>query len=168
GLARDQANIVDMVESVFHVPAPLLRTEGHEFYATEVQKSEDVERMALAFAMQRWRTALDGGWPLRLKLAGAKRSEECDKLRAQASRDYWTAVERALPLLMSALDALGSKDFPDRQTAWRRILRQSALDAYAAACRGDGQRQLRAFVAGQRLLLAQANKILDLHKEVRA
>ncbi|MBQ9406782.1 MAG: type I-E CRISPR-associated protein Cse1/CasA [Desulfovibrio sp.] len=168
GLARDQANILDMVESVFHVPAPMLRTNGHQFYATEVQVAEDVERNALAFAMERWRAALDGSWASRLKLAGGKRSEECAKLRAQAARDYWTAVERGLPLLWAALDALDSEDAADKHSQWRNMLRQSALDAYGATCRGDGQRQLRAFVAGQRLLRSQVNKILALPKEVRA
>lgn len=165
GLARDQANILDMVESVFHVPAPMLRTEGHQFYATEVQVAENVERKALAFAMERWRAALDGGWVSRLKLAGGKRSDECAKLRAQASRDYWTAVERSLPLLWATLDALGRDDAAEKHSQWRKMLRQSALDAYRAACRGDGQRQLRAFVAGQRLLRGLANKILELPKE---
>jgi CRISPR system Cascade subunit CasA len=168
GVARDQAKIVDVVESVFHVPAPLFRTEGHDFYANEVQKAEDVERRALAFAMERWRAALDGGWATRLKQAGGKRGEECAKLRAQAARDYWTGVERNLPLLLAALDALGTDEYPDRREAWRNMLRASAFSAYATACRGDGERRLRAFVTGQRVLLAMANKILDLHKEEEA
>ncbi|MBQ9405640.1 MAG: type I-E CRISPR-associated protein Cse1/CasA [Desulfovibrio sp.] len=168
GLARDQANIVDVVESVFHVPAPLFRTEGHDFYANEVQKAEDVERRALAFAMERWRTALDGGWATRLKLAGTKRGEECAKLRAQAARDYWTAVEHNLPQLLAALDALGTDAYMPRKAAWRKMLRASAFNAYAAACKGRDERQLRAFVTGQRVLLAMTNKILELHKEEEA
>ncbi len=168
GLARDQANIVDVVESVFHVPAPLFRTEGHELYAHEVKRAEDTEREGLAFAMERWRTVLDGGWATRLKLAGSNRNKERTMLRAQASRDYWTSVERNLFLLMATLDALGTDAYMPCKVTWRKMLQVSALNAYTSACRGNNERQLRAFVAGEKVLFSQTNKILELHKEDEA
>ncbi len=168
GLMRNQASIIDAVESVFHVPAPMLRTAGHDLYASEVQKAEELELKGLAHAMEHWRAALDGGWSTRLKLAGAKNREECVKLRAQASRDYWTSVERSLPLLLATLDALGTDEAPLRQQAWRRALRASALNAYSTACHGDGQRQLRAYVAGKNLLLGVATNVLDIPKQENA
>lgn len=165
GLARDQANIVDETESVFHVPAALISAEGRDFYADELQRAEDMEQRALAFAMERRRAVLDGGWATRLKLAGGKRGEECAKLRAHAVRDYWTAVERNLPLLSAALDAVGTNALAARREEWRKMLRSSALNAYATVCRGDGKRELWAFVTGQKALFAMSNKILELRKE---
>ena len=162
GLARNQAAITDAMESVFHVPSPLLRTSGHAIYASEVQIAEDLERLGLAFAMERWRATLDGGWGARLKLAGGGSREERAKLRAQASRDYWTSVECNLPLLFATLDALGTDEAPLRQQAWRKMLRASALNAYSTACQGNGQRQLRAYVAGKSALLGVATKLLEI------
>lgn len=167
GLARDKAAIEDEVEYFFHVPPSLFRKRERAFYANEVRIAEKMERKALSFAMVCWRTALDGGWNARLKLAlaAATRREKCAKLRAQASRDYWSAVERNLPFLTAMIEALDS-DYADVMLhAWRRMVRESALDAYATACRGDSVRQLRAFATGKRILLAMADKILELHKE---
>ncbi|MCH5277630.1 MAG: type I-E CRISPR-associated protein Cse1/CasA [Desulfovibrionaceae bacterium] len=157
GLARDQASVIDAVESVFHVPAAMLREEGHDLYEHEVRKAEEVDG-ALGSAMKDWSAVLDGG----------HRSGACARLRAQASRDYWSTVEGELPLLLAALDALGTDDYPRRREKWRKMLRTSALSAYTTACRGDGERQLRAFAAGKKTLLARAAKTLELHKEEEA
>lgn len=162
GVARDQANIIDVVESVFHVPAPLLREDGHDLYAEEVRLAEETEQYALASAVERWRVSVDGGWQARLKLAGGKKYTECAKLRAQASRDYWTAVEGNLSLLWEVVAALDTDASADKQRRWHELLRDSALNAYTTACRGSGERQLRAFVAGRRELFRKMYKILEL------
>lgn len=154
-----QGEIVDMVESVFHVPGTMFRDEGRMTYESAVGQAEDLER-ALGRAVETWRTVVDGGWAGRLKMAGSKKHDERAKLRAVASREYWTAVEHNLPLLLAMTAALGSPDFPQKQAQWQSLLRQSALRAYAMACGRDNERQMRGFVAGKRLLLGSARKIL--------
>ena len=159
GLARDKADIVDAVESVFPVPRTMFAEAGHKTYEAAVQQAENVEWI-LGHAVETWRTLVDGGWNGRLKMAGKDSKKERDKLRALASREYWTAVEHNLPLLLAMTTALGSPEFPEKQAAWRTLLRQSALRAYEMACGRDNERQMRAFVAGKRLLLGSARKIL--------
>lgn len=159
GLARDKADIVDAVESVFPVPRTMFAEAGHKTYEAGVQQAEELE-WTLGRAVETWRAVVDGGWAGRLKMAGAKKNDERAKLRAVASREYWTAVEHNLPLLLAMTTALGSPEFPEKQAAWRTLLRQSALRAYEMACGRDNERQMRAFVAGKRLLLGSARKIL--------
>ena len=161
GLARDQANIVDTVESVFHVSNILQGQNGHVFYENEVQCAESIER-SLNFAIEKWRFLVDGGWPIRLKMAGAKKREESLKLCAQASRNYWTSVEHGLNLLMEAMDALGSDTFSMKQKAWHRLLQDSALSVYNETCGQENGRKLRAFVIGKRVLLGSIHKHLNL------
>lgn len=158
GLARDQAKIEDAVESVFHVPRTMFAEAGHKTYEAGVQQAEELE-WTLGRAVEIWRAVVDGGWTGRLKMAGAKKNDERAKLRALAFREYWTAVEHNLPLLLAMTTALGSPEFPEKQAAWRTLLRQSALRAYEMACGRDNERQMRAFVAGKRLLLNRARKI---------
>ncbi len=159
GLARDQADIVDAVESVFHIPGAMLVEAGHKTYEAAVQQAEDLEQV-LGRAVETWRAVVDGGWAGRLKMAGPKKNDERAKLRALASREYWTAVEHNLPLLLAMITALDSPEFPKRQAAWQALLRQSALRAYEMACSKDTERQMRGFVAGKRVLLSRARKIL--------
>lgn len=159
GFVRNQAKVVDTVESVFHVPGIMLRDMGHTTYEKEVKRAEEMER-ALGSAVETWRAVVDGGWGSRLKIAGLKKHELCTKLCALAFRNYWTAVEYGLPLLLQAIASLGTPDFPPKQLAWSKLLQQSAMQAYVLACSQGNERQMRGFVAGKRLLQNKARKIL--------
>ncbi len=160
GFARDQAKIVDTVESVFHVPGIMLRDMGHATYEEEVKRAEEMER-ELGNAVETWRAVIDGGWALRLKIAGKDKNKVCIRLRALACRNYWTAVEHGLPLLFQTVAFLDTPDFRPKQLAWSKLLGRSAMQAYASACSQDNERQLRGFVAGKKFLWSRARKILE-------
>ena len=161
GLARDQANIVDVIESIFHVSKSLQSKNGHMFYKSEVKCAETIAS-ALNFAIERWRFLVDGGWPVRLKVAGAKKREESTKLSAQAARNYWTSVVQGLHFLMEAMDALGTDAFCEKQQIWHRLLKNCALSVYRETCGQESDRKLRAFIMGKRVLLGSIYKHLNL------
>lgn len=151
GLARDQADVVDIVESVFHIPGIIFQTEGHALYEGEVARVESVA-WGLGEAVERYRRLVDGGWELRLQQAGPKKGEELARLKAQAFCHYWTAVETGVSLLWDMVRNCGGEAFPPAWQAWRVHLEKSARAAYAAACGKDTERQMRAYVAGRRAL----------------
>ena len=159
-LCRDQAEVVDAVESVFHVPGAMFQTEGHALYESEVNRAESIAR-GLGTAVERYRRLVDGGWEGRLKLAGPRKGEELARLRAQAFCLYWTAVEAGLPLLWAMIGACGEADFPVARQRWMRHLGESATAAYAATCGRDRQRQMRAFVMGRRVLAGALRTYLE-------
>lgn len=160
GLTRDKADVVDVVESVFHIPATMFQTEGHAIYEHEVAVAESIAH-GLGFAVERYRHLVDGGWETRLKMAGAQKREELDRLKAHAFRHYWTAVETELSLLWDMVRICGSEAFPVAQDAWRAHLETSARAAYVAACGKDTERQMRAYVTGRRFLSASLRKWLE-------
>lgn len=166
GLSRDQADVVDVVESTFHVPGAMFQTEGHSLYEGEVARAEHIA-WGLGNAVERYRRLVDGGWEERLKQAGPKKGEELARLKAQALRHYWTAVETNLSLLWRMVSTCGSEAFPPVQQAWRAHLEKSARTAYAAACGKDTERQIRAYVTGRRSLTSCLHSCLgrDENKE---
>ena len=166
GLSRDQADVVDIVESVFHIPGTLFQTEGHELYEGEVFRAESIA-WGLGEAVERYRRLVDGGWEARLKLAGPRKGDELARLKAQAHHLYWTAVETNLPLLWDMVRNCGSEAFLPIRRAWWVHLEKSARTAYAAACGKDTERQMRAYVTGRRILAGCLRKHLerDANKE---
>lgn len=166
GLSRDQADVVDVVESTFHVPGAMFQTEGHSLYEGEVARAERIA-WGLGNAVERYRRLVDGGWEGRLKQAGPKKGEELARLKAQALRHYWTAVETNLSLLWRMVRTCGSEAFPPVRQAWLAHLEKSARTAYAAACDKDTERQIRAYVTGRRSLASCLHTCLerDANKE---
>lgn len=160
GVARNRADIVDAVESVFHVPGALLVSDGHARYEAEVARAEKLADF-LGWAMEEYRQTLDGGWQIRLKIAGANKGEELARLKAQAFGIYWTAVETGLPLLWQLISLANTADAQTARDAWISLLNTSARDAYARTCGSDTERQMRAYVTGKRLLVGRMRKLLE-------
>ena len=160
GLSRDQADVVDVLESVFHVPGAMFQTAGHALYEGEVARAENIAG-GLGDAVERYRRLVDGGWEARLKLAGPKKGGELARLKAQAFRCYWTSVETGLSLLWDMVRTCGSEAFVPVQRVWWAHLEKSARAAYAAACGKDTERQMRAYVTGRRILAGRLRKYLE-------
>lgn len=147
GMVRDQAEVVDTLESVYHIPEALQHAAGQQVYEQGVQYAETMSRK-LGWAVDTFRETVDGGWKGRLKGAGAGKAGLMAKLRQKALTQYWTAAEQNLPLLLASVESLGSDAHDAAQKAWKKALFVAAHQAYAAACAPQTPRQHRAFALG--------------------
>lgn len=155
---------MDVVESVFHVPSSIYQTEGHEIYEHEVAVAENVAH-GLGDAVECYRRLVDGGWESRLKQAKNNKNYVKARLKANALRYYWTAVETGLSLLWDMLRTLGSDAFPDATKAWRSHLKKHANAAYAVVCGTETERQMRAFINGRRILEGALYKCMERNRD---
>ena len=156
-LARDKATIVDLAESVFHIPPRLHTDEGAAAYESEVKTAEALVRR-LGWAVEDYRNEIDGGWEGRIKGAGPSGWKLKNKLHALASIHYWTAVEKKLPYLMRHVDAIGTDVAIPTRDSWRKMLFSSASEAYKAACGQETPRQMRAFAKGWQKLTTKRDE----------
>jgi CRISPR system Cascade subunit CasA len=163
-LARDQATIVETIESVFRIPPRLASPAGASAYDSEVKAAEEVASR-LNWAVESYRSVLDAGWEGRLKSAGPSKAELKAKLHGLASTHYWTAVEKNLPLLMTHVESLGTDETVSTRDAWRNTLLASARDAYRTACSQQTPRQIRAFAEGWKRLLQKRDAPAPVDKE---
>ncbi len=161
---KQPAEIVDLVESVFPIPAALMSSIGSVAYEHEVNKAEAVA-WTLGGAIEEYRKEIDGYWERRLKQAKSK-AELRAMLHSIATLHYWTTTEKNLPLLMNHINAIGSDDFEPTLKAWRTMLYNAAREAYSTACGQEIPRQMRAFAKGWEKLTPKYNEPdIDQNKE---
>lgn len=158
-LARDQANILDTIESVYHIPENMSSSEGLKIYEKSVQLSETIARK-LGWAIETYRQEIDSGWEGRLKMAGASKGQLKARLHSIATIHYWTAIEKNLDQLMAIIQAVGSEEFEPAQKSWHSMLYAVARDSYSLACARETPRQMRAFVKGWQKLTARQEDTL--------
>jgi len=156
-LARDKATIVDVVESVFHIPSRLHSTEGTATYDAEVKIAESWASR-LGWAVEGYRGEIDVGWEGRLKGAGPGKWILKTKLQSLATNHYWTTVEKNLPILMTHIEAVGTDAAIPTREAWRKMLFSSACEAYRISCGQETPRQMRAFAKGWQKLTVTWDK----------
>jgi CRISPR system Cascade subunit CasA len=156
-LARDKATIVDVVESVFHIPAPLRTTEGTATYESEVKIAESLASR-LGWAVEGYRGEIDVGWEGRLKGAGPGKWALKTKLHSLATTHYWTTVEKNLPILMTHIEAVGTDAAIPTREAWRKMIFSSACEAYRISCGQETPRHMRAFAKGWHKLTVTRDK----------
>jgi CRISPR system Cascade subunit CasA len=141
------AEIVDLLESVFHIPSRLRLPEGTSTYEDEVRTAKAIAGR-LGRAVEEYRKELDAGWERRLELAGPLKWDLMAKLHSSATSHYWTAIEKQLPLLMTHIEAIGTDSAIPTREAWRKMLFFAACEAYKIACGQETPRQMRAFAKG--------------------
>ncbi|MCK9523819.1 MAG: type I-E CRISPR-associated protein Cse1/CasA [Proteobacteria bacterium] len=150
-LARDQANVVDVKESVYSIPSKIRSEEGLNIFKEEVDYCDEVANK-LGWAIETYRQEIDAGWEGRLKMAGPKTSDLKNKLKEQAALRFWTQVENKLSYLYETTKALGTDAFAPTQSTWRKLVYATACDSFRATCGQNTPRQMRAFAKGwQRL-----------------
>ena len=154
---KQAAELVDFVESVFHIPAPLRTTEGTATYESEVKIAESWARR-LGWAVEGYRGEIDVGWEGRLKGAGPGKWTLKTKLHSLATTHYWTTVEKNLPILMTHIEAVGTDAAIPTREAWRKMTFSSACEAYRLACGQETPRQMRAFAKGWQKLTVTRDK----------
>lgn len=153
-LGRNQATIVDVAESVFHISSKLRSPEGTSIYEAEVKHAE-VLANRLGWAVEEYRKAMDGGWEGRLKGAGPSKGALKARLFSIATIHYWTAVEKNLSYLWAHIEAVGTDAAIPTRDAWRKMLFSAACDAYRTACGQNTPRQIRGFAEGWKRLLVR-------------
>lgn len=156
-LARDKATIVDTTESVFFIPIRLCTDEGAATYESEVKIAETLASR-LGWAVEDYRSEIDGGWEGRLKRAGLSKGKLKVRLHLIATTYYWTTVEKNLLLLMNHIEAIGRDAAISTRETWRKMLFSSACDAYRIACGQETPRQMRAFAKGWQKLTTKQEK----------
>lgn len=154
---RKTAEVLDTVESVFHIPANMRTDHGRAAYAAEVEWADKGIGRKLSWAVETYREQIDGGWEARVKMAGPNKNELLGKLHATAIRHYWATVEKLRPLLMAHVQALDTTAEAVDQTRndWRKAVHGAAREAYRLACGQDTPRQMRAFALGWSKLFAK-------------
>jgi CRISPR system Cascade subunit CasA len=144
---RQAAEVVDLIESVFHISARLNTDDGTATYEAEVKTAESMSSR-LGWAVEVYRGEVDHGWEGRLKSAGPSKGELKAKLHALATTHYWTTVEKNLPLLMTHIEAIGTDAAIPTRDVWRKVIFATACGAYRIACGQETPRQIRAFARG--------------------
>ena len=137
GLAADKAKLLDVVESIFHVPHQMFQDAGQQIYQNGVGFSESISKKmgdAVGFYCEQIKDGSD-----RKKAAHAR---------------YWTAIEGEVPKLLSLLEnpaPLGAEGHY-YQTAWGKAVLRSARIAYDHACPRGTPRQIQAHALGLKVL----------------
>lgn len=126
-------DILDSVESRFHISRQFRTEIGCATYASEVQTAQSVSNL-LDTAVYLYRIGLD--------------PSDGKGLGSTASTHYWTTVESNLQLLMKYIEALGTDDVISTKQLWRSKLFTAAREAYRMACGQDTPRQMKAFAKG--------------------
>lgn len=153
-----RASIEDTVESVLHVPGKIQSEIGRGVYDKEVKHAEFVANQ-LGWAVETWREHEDGGWKGRVEATKAQ-GKLREKLRAIATKHYWTSAETLRPLLLAHIETLGTTAdaVEQSQVRWRKAVWAAAFDAYRLSCGQDTPRQIRAYALGMRRLTGESNK----------
>lgn len=174
---RKSADILDVVESVFHVPANMRTGVGRATYNNEVHWTEQIARK-ISWAVETYREQSDGGWKSRVEMTKPQdRWTLKEKLHGTATRHYWTAVEKLGPLLMAYVATKGMPMGTDEeidlavqrteetQKIWRDAVHRAARESYKLACGRETPRQIRAFALGWNKLVGKHNGQITDTKE---
>ncbi len=154
---KQAAEIVDLIESVFHIPAKLRSDRGIESYKEEVKVSE-VRASRLGLAVEEYRKEIDGYWTRRVDMAKQDKWILKAQLHSIAIIHYWTTVEKNLPLLINHIEAIGTDAAIPTREAWRKMLFVTACEAYCIVCGQETPRQMRAFAKGWQKLTFKKNE----------
>lgn len=158
------AEIVDLVESVFHIPASLRTTEGSATYESEVKKSE-LWASRLGGAVEEYRKEIDDDWEKRLDRAKQGKWALKARLHSLATTHYWTTVEKNLPILMTHIEAVGTDVAIPTRDVWRKMIFSSACEAYRISCGQETPRHMRAFANGwQKLTVIRDKPETDINE----
>jgi hypothetical protein len=113
----------------------------------------------LRWAIEEYRTAIDGDWKNRVNRTQAKEQNALRLRLAQVGLlPYWTAVEKNLSLLMRHIEAIGTDYAIPTRDLWRKMLASAARDAYCKACGRETPRHVRAFAKGWDKLIGKKDE----------
>lgn len=157
--------VVEVVESVLHVPAAMLADPAQHVYKKGV---DHAQRRAdqLQDALSLFRLALEtnedgmGGYQKRLMKLKGQDKERLRGLFSAAISQYWTDIEQHVGDLLAVaknpapLGASGAW----HATPWGKAVWRAALVAYDRACPHETARQIRAYALGRRKLVEKSHQ----------
>lgn len=154
GMIADQAKPIELVESVFHVPAGLLLDAKQKVYERGVELASEIAG-ALEKAAEAYARALssDGGSPGRPAVSPVG-------LRRKMRFLYWSDVDLSVQDLIDFAAGAGG-EASLAQSRWGRTLRRAALQAFEAACPAEGVRQMRAYAVAEQELRGRIAQLLS-------
>lgn len=165
GLVTNRAKPVDTTESVFHVPAAMLKETSQMVYERGVRLANTTE-IRVRCAVSVYHKAL-GDY-----LDRPETKSRRQQIRSQAAAQFWTDIELAVPYLLEAAaapESLGLKS-EWHNTAWGQSVWSAARAAYERACPHETPRQIRAYALGLNALFAApaGQAEAETEKEVEA
>lgn len=165
GLVANQAKPVDTIESVFHIPAAMLKDSGQATYEKGVLLAEK-----MALQLRRALSVYHGN--LGDYLDRPEMRNRRQHIHYIASLQFWTDIESAVPLLLEIAttpEVLGLKTNWNK-TAWEQSIYRAAGAAYERACSHETPRQIRAYALGRNTLFSSPDKHsnTEIEKEMEA
>lgn len=160
-LKRNQATILDTVESVLHVPDFFSSSEACRMAYSNGVKSAESVAFKLDKSIQRYlsilmpamfdvvRKAMDGA--KLMKDESSKYQALKVKVKEKYLTHYWTLVEKQRHLLMDYISLIGTERDQERKEAnrvWLQAINRAADETYQSLCSQESPRQMRAYVAG--------------------
>lgn len=164
-LKREQASVLDTMESVLHVPDYYsISDERRASYDDGIKKAE-IRANRLSIAIQKYYSFLlpDMVETVQKGLKGEKlKKNESEKYRAMKDRvqnkyliHYWTLIEKQRHLLMHYISFIGTeqdKEREDAEKSWLNAISHAAKETYQTLCSQESPRQIRAYIAGLNIL----------------
>jgi CRISPR system Cascade subunit CasA len=164
-VAAGNGKLVDSSESVFHIPAAMLKETSQMVYEAGVRLAETI-----AFRVKRAVSVYHK--ELGDKLDRPEMRNRRKQIQSSAAAQFWTDIESAVPRLLevaAAPESLG----PNREwhkTTWGQSVWRAARAAYERACPRETPRQIRAYALGLNALFAPRTESAEVgtEKEVEA
>lgn len=169
GQVRDSKNvakILDLIESNVHIPAYMMNSDSQQVYESNIKICEN-KAYTLFKAVEKYRATLDDEWKGLVKRIAERSTSELDRkkryiFKKNTVNHYWTLIEKQRHLLTHYTSLIGTEQDLEREKskqAWQRAINDAAKETYQTLCPQESPRQIRAYVAGWRVLNpSQAHK----------
>ncbi len=149
-LVANKAKLVDLTESVFHIPAAMLTEPSQMIYEKGIRTAEATE-FRLMRAVSVYHKELGDN------LDRPEMKNRRKQIQHNAAVQFWTDIESAVPRLLEVAtepEILGLEaDW--RKTAWGRSVRRASRAAFEQTCPHETARQIRAYALGLKALFTE-------------
>jgi CRISPR system Cascade subunit CasA len=162
-LVANKAKPVDITESVFHIPAAMLKETSQRVYEMGVGFAKTTEfRLKRAVSIYHKVLGDDIGRP--------ELKNRRQQIQSSATAQFWTDIEKAVSRLLEVVAAPESFGLKAEwhKTVWGQFVWRTALEAYERACPHDTSRQLCAYARGLKTLLSAPAKHAEVEAEKEA
>jgi CRISPR system Cascade subunit CasA len=148
-VAAGNGKLVDSTESVFHIPAAMLKQTNQMVYEEGVRLAKTTEFRVMR-AVSVYHKELGDN------LDRPETKSRRQQIRSSAAAQFWTDIESAVPRLLEVAatpESLGlNREW--HKTVWGQSVWRAARAAYERACPHETPRQIRAYALGLKALFA--------------